>query len=437
MKTFSKLSSINSSELFEISKKLFPGGVNSPARDFSFVNRDPLFIERAKGSYIYDVDGNKYIDYIGSWGACIVGHSNDQVIDFLFQALEDGLSFGAPCKAQIDLANLIKSYYPSIEMMRFVSSGTEACMSAIRLARSYTKRDLILKFDGHYHGHSDSLLVKSGSGMATLGTPSSSGVPDELAAKTIVGNFNDLVMLGEIFCKYGTNLSAVIIELVCGNCNMIKPSTEFLALLKELCTKYNVLLIADEVMTGFRVSLGGAQKIYQLDPDITILGKVIGGGLPCALYGSKSHIMQQVAPLGSMYQAGTLSANPIAMACGYKTLEILTSKGVFANIENLTKRLADGLKSLSLKFDIPLKTNYLGAMFGFAFTEQELLRVDQIHASDKKLFVEYFNQMLELGVYFAPSAYEACFVSSAHSPKDIDETLEKSEIVLKTIKNKF
>ena len=423
-----------SSELFTAAQKHIPGGVNSPVRAFKGVGGDPIFFNHAKGAYVYDEDGNQYIDYVGSWGPMIVGHAHDDVLKSVQSTMQNGLSFGAPTILETQMADKVCELVPSMDMVRMVSSGTEATMSALRLARGYTGRDKIIKFEGCYHGHSDSLLVKAGSGALTLGVPTSPGVPASLAELTITLSYNNIEQVKETFKEIGDQIACIIVEPVAGNMNCIPPVPGFLEGLREVCDEYGSVLILDEVMTGFRVSLGGAQGYYNIKPDLTTLGKVIGGGMPVGAFGGKREIMEQIAPLGPVYQAGTLSGNPVAMAAGLATLNIISQPGFYENLSAKTQTLVKGLEERAAKTNIPLTTNQAGAMFGFFFTEEKnITTFEQVSACDAERFQKFYHGMLEEGIYLAPSAYETGFVSSAHSDDDIAKTLDAAEKVFSTL----
>ncbi len=424
-----KLAFKRSEELYAKAVKLLPGGVNSPVRAFKQVDATPLFIEKAQGAYMWDADGNKMIDYIGSWGPAILGHAHPEVLEAVGASLKNGFSFGAPCALEIRIAELVQQILPSMEMMRFVSSGTEACMAALRLARGFTGRSKILKFTGCYHGHADMLLVKAGSGMATLGIPGSPGVPASVAKDTLTLAFNDSAGLKEVFAKEGSEIAAVIVEPFVGNGNFIRPQDGYLELLRELCTKSGALLIFDEVMTGFRVGLSGVQGLKKIKPDLTTLGKVIGGGMPIGCYGGRADIMQKVAPAGPVYQAGTLSGNPVAVTCGIKTLELLLTKYSFTDLAKRTTRLSNGLKERANKHGIPLSVDSEGGMFGFMFSSKLPQSFEEAAQCNIEQFKQFFRGMLAHGVYLAPSAFEAGFVSFAHSDQDIEDTLAVAEHV--------
>ncbi|MGB5611176.1 MAG: glutamate-1-semialdehyde 2,1-aminomutase [Sedimenticolaceae bacterium] len=410
---------------FELAQRHIPGGVNSPVRAFKGVGGDPVFIDSAAGPYMFDPDGKRYIDYVGSWGPMILGHAHPDVIEAVAEVIHKGLSFGAPTELETRMADRVCELMPSIEMVRMVSSGTEATMSAIRLARGFTGRDKIVKFEGCYHGHSDSLLVKAGSGALTLGEPSSPGVPASVAEHTITLSFNDLDQVREAFAAAGDQIACIIVEPVAGNMNCILPDPGFLQGLREVCDQHGAVLIFDEVMTGFRVALGGVQSVFNVRPDLTTLGKVIGGGMPVGAFGGRRDIMQKISPLGPVYQAGTLSGNPVAMTAGLKTLELIAMPGFFDAIGAKVETLVGGLVEAAKKAGIPLTENHLGGMFGLFFTEQE--KVTDFAGSmacDQERFRAFFHAMLEHGVYLAPSAFEAGFISAAHSDADIAATLE-------------
>ena len=423
-----------SADLFAKAQQKIPGGVNSPVRAFAGVGGTPLFIERADGAYIFDADGNAYIDYVGSWGPMILGHNHAAIRDAVIHAAQQGLSFGAPTAMEITMAELVSELVPSMEMVRMVSSGTEATMSAIRLARGFTGRDKILKFEGCYHGHADCLLVKAGSGALTLGQPSSPGVPADFAKHTLTATYNDLDSVREAFMAQPDQIACIIVEPVAGNMNCIPPVPGFLQGLREICDEFGALLILDEVMTGFRVAQGGAQAYYNVKPDITTLGKIIGGGMPVGAFGGRRDVMEFIAPTGPVYQAGTLSGNPVAMAAGHACLNVLIEKGNEKRLANTTKRLADGFKALADKHGIPLAVNQVGAMFGFFFIDQDTVTCyDDVTKCDIERFKRFFNLMLDKGIYLAPSAYEACFTSLAHNDKEIDATLEAADFAFATL----
>ncbi|WP_305373495.1 glutamate-1-semialdehyde 2,1-aminomutase [Photobacterium leiognathi] len=425
-----------SADLFAKAQQKIPGGVNSPVRAFAGVGGTPLFIERADGAYIFDADGNAYIDFVGSWGPMILGHNHIAIRDAVIDAAQQGLSFGAPTAMEITMADLVSKLVPSMEMVRMVSSGTEATMSAIRLARGFTGRDKILKFEGCYHGHADCLLVKAGSGALTLGQPSSPGVPADFAKHTLTATYNNLDSVREAFEANPDQIACIIVEPVAGNMNCIPPVPGFLEGLRAICDEFGALLILDEVMTGFRVSEGGAQGYYNIKPDLTTLGKIIGGGMPVGAFGGRREVMEYVAPTGPVYQAGTLSGNPVAMAAGHACLTVLTEEGNEKRLADITKRLADGFKALADKHGIPLAVNQVGAMFGFFFTDQENVTCyEDVTKCNVERFKRFFNLMLERGVYLAPSAYEACFTSLAHNTQIIDATLEAADYAFATLAN--
>ncbi len=412
-----------SAKLFVEAQKYIPGGVNSPARAFKAVEMDPPFIIKGNGSKLYDEDGNEYIDYVQSFGPLILGHRHPKVIAALQECLEIGTSFGAPTALETEMAKLVVDMVPSVEMVRMVNSGTEATMSAIRVARGYTQRDKIVKFAGNYHGHADHLLIKAGSGALTLGVPTSPGVPQSIAQNTITAPYNNLETLEEIFAAEGDSIAAVIMEPVAGNMGCVPPQPGFLEGVRKVTKEYGSLLIFDEVMTGFRVALGGAQQYYNVDPDLTCLGKVIGGGLPVGAYGGKREIMEQVAPVGPVYQAGTLSGNPLAMTAGLATLKALKEPGVFEEIEQKAAKLCEGFKAAAEEEGIAVKTTRVGSMFGLFFSDQDIIDFDSVDSCDLGKFTKYFNTMLQEGIYFAPSQFEAGFMSLAHTDKDIENTI--------------
>jgi len=409
--------------LYEQSKLYIPGGVNSPVRAFSSVGGTPIFFKRGLGSRLWDEDDKEYIDYINSWGPMILGHANHEVLTAVHEASKNSLSFGAPTSRELDMAEEIVKLVPSIEQVRLVSSGTEATMSAIRVARGFTGRDKIVKFEGCYHGHADALLVKAGSGALTFGQPSSAGVPTDVAKHTLTLPYNDSQALQDLFSKLDGEIACVIIEPVVGNMNLIVPHQEFLESLRSLCTKYGTVLIFDEVMTGFRVALGGAQALFNVIPDMTTLGKVIGGGLPVGAFGGKKEIMQQLAPLGPVYQAGTLSGNPVAVAAGLKTLELIQEPDFFKKLSVTTKQLTDGLTLSAKERNIDFCARNVGGMFGLYFSKTPPNSFEEIMASNRDLFKKFFHLMLSQGVYFGPSAFEAGFVSAAHTSVDIKQTI--------------
>jgi glutamate-1-semialdehyde 2,1-aminomutase len=409
--------------LFERAQRSIPGGVNSPVRAFRAVGGVPAFFERARGAYLWDADGKRYVDYVGSWGPMVVGHTHPDVVAAVQEAASRALSFGAPTEAEIELAETLCRLVPSIERVRLVSSGTEATMTAIRLARGYTGRSAIVKFDGCYHGHADSLLVKAGSGALTFGNPSSAGVPAETAALTFVLDYNDIAQVKALFAEKAKQIACVIVEPVAGNMNLVAPASGFLEALREECTRHGAVLIFDEVMTGFRVALGGAQARYAIRPDLTTLGKVIGGGLPVGAVGGRRDIMEKLAPLGPVYQAGTLSGNPVAVAAGIATLRLVEEKGFIEKVEATTQALMEGLKGEAKKARVPFSAQSVGSMFGLYFRDAPPSSLAEVMQCDRERFNRFFHVMLKRGVYLAPSAYEAGFVSAAHGTSEIDFTL--------------
>jgi glutamate-1-semialdehyde 2,1-aminomutase len=416
--------------LFTEASRYIPGGVNSPVRAFRAVGGEPLFIARASGAYIYDQSGRRYVDYVGSWGPMILGHAHPAVIRAVQEKAANGLSFGAPTEIETQLARKVCELMPSIELVRMVSSGTEATMSAIRLARGFTGRDKIVKFEGCYHGHSDSLLVKAGSGALTHGVPTSPGVPKELAAHTITLAYNDIAQVQQLFEDRGREIAAVIVEPVAGNMNCVPPVPGFLEALRSVCTQHGAVLIFDEVMTGFRVALGGAQALYGIKPDLTTLGKIIGGGMPVGAFGGRRDIMEQISPLGPVYQAGTLSGNPIAMAAGLATLEAISEPGFHQRLAQRTTQLAEGLTNVAKAAGVALVTNHVCGMFGLFFTDKPVRYFREVMACDVDRFNRFFHAMLAEGVYLAPSAFEAGFMSAAHSDEDIEKTLDAARRAL-------
>ncbi len=422
---------INSAELFRKANALMPGGVNSPVRAFKSVGGDPLFIRKAAGSKIHDVEGREYIDYVGSWGPMIVGHAHPEVLDAVRNAMESGTSFGAPTELEIELAEMVVDAVPSVEMVRMVNSGTEATTAAIRAARGYTGREKIIKFDGCYHGAGDSVLVAAGSGVETLGLPDSPGVPEALANLTVSAPYNSLDAIDDLLVKEGDQIACIILEPVVGNMGVLPPTMEFLKGLRKLCDGYGIVLIFDEVMTGFRVAYGGAQELYGVTPDLTTMGKVIGGGLPVGAYGGKREIMEQIAPAGPIYQAGTLSGNPLAMAAGLATLKLLKAEGTYEKLESSSARLADGLKGLADEADVPAVHNRVGAMFSMFFTDVDAVYdCESAKGCDTERFAKYFRLMLDNGIYLAPSQFEAGFMSLAHTEEEIDKTLDAAKTAL-------
>jgi glutamate-1-semialdehyde 2,1-aminomutase len=426
-----------SQELFQLAQQYIPGGVNSPVRAFRGVGGDPLFIHSAKDAYITDEDGKQYIDYVGSWGPMILGHANPEILAAVQDMCQKGLSFGAPTAIEVNMAEKINQLMPAVEMVRMVNSGTEATLSAIRLARAFTHRDKILKFNGCYHGHSDSLLIKSGSGVLTLGIPDSPGVPPDLAQHTISIPFNDITAVEQVFAQYGQSIAAIIVEPIACNMNCVLPDANFLLALRNICDKYHSLLIFDEVITGFRVALGGAQALYKVTPDLTTLGKIIGGGMPVGAFGGKRKIMELLAPLGSVYQAGTLSGNPVAMAAGLTTLNALIKPGVYEQLTRITSTLANGFKELAQRAQIPLCVQYTTGLFGLFFITKDRVRsYEDVKQCNIDRFKQFFHGMLDEGIYLAPSAYEAGFTSLAHTDADIDKTLNCAERVFAEMRRK-
>ncbi|CAN2042190.1 glutamate-1-semialdehyde 2,1-aminomutase [Candidatus Magnetomoraceae bacterium gMMP-15] len=420
-----------SQRLFQSAVNLIPGGVNSPVRACRSVDSMPIFIEAAQGSMVFDADHNNYIDYIGSWGPMILGHRHPAVMDAIAEAVKNGISFGAPTKLEITLAEMIIKAIDSIEMVRMVNSGTEATMSAIRLARGFTGRDNIIKFDGCYHGHADSLLVEAGSGVATLGIPGSPGVPASFVKHTISLPYNDLNSVEKIMEQKGESIACIIVEPVAGNMGLVTPVDGFLEGLRSITQKYGSLLIFDEVMTGFRVAYGGAQEIYKISPDLTCLGKIIGGGMPVGAYGGKKEIMEKIAPQGPVYQAGTLSGNPVAMTAGIATLKELQYTGFYDNLNEKSEKLAKGLCEAARKADVPVSVARVGSMLGMFFTDRPVRNFEDAKTSDLNKFTAYYKGMLKHGIYLAPSQFEALFVSSAHTYEEIDKTLEAAQEVMK------
>jgi glutamate-1-semialdehyde 2,1-aminomutase len=422
-------------QAFQDAQQYIPGGVNSPVRAFRSVGGDPIFIERANGAYLFDTEGKRYVDYIGSWGPMIAGHAHPEVIEAVQNTVVNGLSFGAPTLLETAMAKKLCELVPSIELVRMVSSGTEATMNAIRLARGYTQRDKIIKFAGCYHGHVDSLLVKAGSGVLTLGLPNSPGVPAALAEHTLTLDYNNIEQVEQVFKEMGEQIAAIIVEPIAGNMNFIQPVPGFLATLRKLCDHYGSVLIFDEVMTGFRVAKGGAQELYDITPDLTTLGKVIGGGMPVGAFGGKRAIMEHIAPLGPVYQAGTLSGNPVAMIAGLTTLELISAKGFYTHLSANTEMLIEGILDRASAAGIPMAADFQGGMFGLFFTEAaQVSNFEQVSACNIEQFKQFFHGMLKHGFYFAPSAFEAGFVSAAHTGMDIEATIEHAGQVLKTIK---
>ncbi|WP_298636367.1 glutamate-1-semialdehyde 2,1-aminomutase [uncultured Umboniibacter sp.] len=423
-----------SDNLFSSAQRHIPGGVNSPVRAFKAVGGTPVFFEKAAGAYAYDADGKRYIDYVQSWGPMVLGHAHPEVISAVVEKAQDGLSFGAPTEIETTLADKVCDIFPGMEMVRMVSSGTEATMSAIRLARGYTGRDKIVKFEGCYHGHSDSLLVKAGSGALTLGVPNSPGVPADLAKYTLTLEYNNAEAVRALFAEQGDSIAAIIVEPVAGNMNCIPPVPGFLECLREVCDQSGAVLIIDEVMTGFRVSLTGAQGHFGVQADLTCLGKVIGGGMPVGAFGGKREIMEHIAPLGPVYQAGTLSGNPVAMAAGLKTLELIATEGFYDELNRKTQRLVKGVQAAADKHGIPFTTNSAGSMFGFFFNEADnVTNYQQVMNGDNDRFNRFFHAMLEEGVYLAPACFEAGFMSQAHTDEDIDATIAAADRAMERI----
>ena len=424
-----------SHDLYQIAKKYIPGGVNSPVRAFNGVGGTPIFFKSASGAYVIDEDNNEYVDYVGSWGPMILGHSHPKITEAVIACMQNGLSFGAPTAVETLLAQKICQLMPSIEKVRMVSSGTEATMSAIRLARGFTKRDKFIKFNGCYHGHADFLLVAAGSGALTLGIPNSAGVPDSIAQHTLIAEFNQLDSVTALFEKWGGDIACIIVEGVPGNMNCVPPTPGFLQGLREICDQYGSLLIIDEVMSGFRVALGGAQELYNVKPDLTTLGKVIGGGMPVGAFGGRADVMDHLAPLGPVYQAGTLSGNPVAMTAGLTALELISADPQFiAKLTATTNQLMQGLEQRAAAAGVPLMTTAVGSMFGIYFTSlNEIKTFDDVKKSHVDVFKKFFHGMLAEGVYLAPSAYECGFMSSAHGPVEIAKTLHAAEKVLEEL----
>jgi len=425
----------NQSALFNAAQQHIPGGVNSPVRAFAGVGGTPVFIDRASGAYLYDTDNKRYIDYVASWGPMILGHAHPDVIQAVQTVIQKGLSFGAPTPIETSMADKICALMPSIDLVRMVSSGTEATMSAIRLARGYTGRDKIVKFEGCYHGHSDALLVKAGSGALTLGVPTSPGVPASVAEHTLTLEYNNLAQVEALFAEMGEQIAGIIVEPVAGNMNCIPPSQRFLSGLREMCDQHASVLIFDEVMTGFRVALGGAQAHYQIIPDLTTLGKVIGGGMPVGAFGGKRAIMQHIAPLGPVYQAGTLSGNPVAMTAGLTTLNLISAPNFFTELTQKTTALTEGIVAAAKTYDIPMTSNQAGAMFGLFFSEEtHIENFTQASHCHLDQFKQFFHGMLQQGIYLAPSAYETGFVSAAHTDQDIEHTINAAKHVFSTLR---
>lgn len=423
-----------SAALFKKARKILPGGVNSPVRAFKSVGGSPLFIQTAKGSHIWDVDGNEFIDYVCSWGPLILGHAHPRVLKAIREVADHGTSFGASTELEVRLAELIRKAMPSVEMLRMVNSGTEATMSALRVARAYTGRSKVIKFEGCYHGHADSFLIKAGSGATTLGVPDSPGVTSSIASDTLNARYNDLESVERLIEKHHDTIAALIVEPIAGNMGLVLPRKRFLKALRTLCSKNRIILIFDEVITGFRVAIGGAQELYGIRPDLTTLGKIIGGGLPVGSYGGRREIMEMVAPSGPVYQAGTLSGNPLAMAAGYETLKILSErKGLYSDLERKGKLLAKEIEGIIQAYSLPLRLNQIGSLFTLFFTEREVKDYESAKSSDKKLFAAYFHEMLERGIYLPPSQFETAFLSTAHTETNIERTVAANRQVLKKI----
>ncbi|RKZ71088.1 MAG: glutamate-1-semialdehyde-2,1-aminomutase [Gammaproteobacteria bacterium] len=420
--------------LFKAAQEHIPGGVNSPVRAFKSVGGDPVFLAKARGAYVFDSNGKQYIDYVGSWGPMVLGHAHPDVIKAVQETAANGLSFGAPTELETQMANKICEIMPNIKKVRMVSSGTEAAMSAIRLARGFTGRDKIVKFEGCYHGHADSLLVKAGSGALTLGVPTSPGVPADLAQHTLTSSYNNPEQIEELFKEIGDQIAAIIVEPIAGNMNCIPGTQEFLETLRRVCDQHQSVLIFDEVMSGFRVALGGAQSIYDITPDLTVLGKVIGGGMPVGAFGGREDIMNHIAPDGPVYQAGTLSGNPVAMSAGLTTLNLITAPDFFEELTETTNTLVNGLQEVADAAGIPFTTNAVGGMFGLFFSEADSVSsFDQVMSCNQERFNTFFHGMLEQGIYLAPSSFEAGFVSKAHTDEDIDRTISAAREVMKEI----
>ncbi len=428
------MDSAKSKKLFDRAQKLIPGGVNSPVRACQSVGAEPLFIDRAEGCFIFDADGNRYIDYIGSWGPMILGHRHPAVIEAVSAVLERGTSFGAPIDLEVQLAQMVVDAVPSVEIVRMVNSGTEASMSAVRLARGVTERELIIKFDGCYHGHADTLLVAAGSGVATLGIPGSPGIPDSIAQHTLSLPYNDADAISKVMSEKGELVAGIIVEPVAGNMGLVRPDKGFLETLRQLCDRHGSILIFDEVMTGFRVAYGGAQSLYGIYPDLTCFGKIIGGGLPVGAYGGKQDLMCQVAPRGSVYQAGTLSGNPVAMAAGIATLDQIRKEGFYEALDQTADRLLKGLEEAAQKAGIPAQAQRVGSMLGFFFNDRAVKNFDDAKTSDLEKFSTFYNGLRQAGVYVAPSQFEALFVSAAHQNEHIEATIAAAERVLSQLK---
>jgi len=422
-----------SEKLYHRAGTVLPGGVNSPVRAFKAVGGTPLFIERAEGAYLIDVDGNRYVDYVGSWGPMLIGHAHPQIINAVRTALSKGTSYGAPTEVEVELAEMVIDAVPSVEMVRFVNSGTEATMSALRLARAYTKRDKIVKFEGCYHGHADMLLVQAGSGVTTLGLPDSPGVPDSAVADTLVAQFNNLDSVQNLFEQNPAEIAAIIVEPIAGNMGVVPPQAGFLEGLRKIAGAGGALLVFDEVMTGFRVAFGGAQSLFKVTPDLSCLGKIIGGGFPVGAYGGRKEIMELVAPSGPVYQAGTLSGNPITMTAGLETLKILKKTGTYDKLEHLSEKLAHGIRQAAESVGLPLFQTRVGSMSGMFFTSKKVVDLATAKTSDTKKYARFFTEMLNRGIYFAPSQFEAAFVSLAHDQEQIDQTISAAKEIFEII----
>ncbi len=421
-----------SREEYDRARQYLPGGVNSPARAFSSVREEPIFIERAEGCKIYDIDGNEYIDFVNSWGPMLFGHCQEDVLEAVSEQLDKGTSFGAPTIVETEMAEEIVSLIPSVDRVRMVNSGTEATMSAVRLARGYTGRDKIVKFTGNYHGHGDSFLIKAGSGPATLGLPDSPGVPEDLAQLTISVPYNDKQAMKEVFAQQGDDIAAIIMEPVAANMGVVPPQSDFLQFLREITNEHDALLIFDEVITGFRIAAGGAQEYYEVDADLTCLGKIIGAGFPVGAFGGKQEVMDEVAPTGPVYQAGTLSGNPLAMTAGLQMMKLIQQEGVYEELKQKADYLRSGMEKLKETINLPLSINQVGSLLSLFFTEEKVIDYDTASDSDTELYAEYFQNMLQNGIYIAPSQYEAMFVSLAHSREELDETLNVMETALRS-----
>ena len=428
------MKTVQSAQLFKKAQRLIPGGVNSPVRAFRSVGGTPIAMKKGMGAYLLDLDGNRYLDYVLSWGPMILGHTHPKVLEAIINAAKNGTSFGAPSQQEFELAKLVTSMMPSVQSVRLVNSGTEATMSAIRLARAYTKRDTIIKFEGCYHGHADHLLVKAGSGVATLGIPDSPGVPKAFARHTLTARYNDIREIERLVKKQGKAIACIIVEPIAGNMGVVLPHPEFLPALRDITKRHGILLIFDEVMTGFRVNRSGAQGLFKVKPDLTCLGKVIGGGLPIGAYGGRKDIMQMIAPAGPVYQAGTLSGNPVAVSAGIETLKLLSMPGVYDELEKKSKKLAEGLGEAARQAKIPYYQTRVGSMLGGFFAKGPVTDYASAKRSDTKRYAKFFHGMLNKGVYFAPSQFEAAFLSTAHSPGNISKTIAAAEKVMQSLR---